>query len=67
MQEKILFIVEYNDKYGDGNNKSIEVIVESENEFNIWLSKRNAERISDGELEESADEFTLHPKLFIKY
>lgn len=57
---KKLFIVQYNDCYGNGDS-SIEVIVKSKEDFNRWLKQHNEERESDGELEESEEEFTLIP------
>ena len=56
-----LYLVEYNDCYGNGNNKSIEVIVRDRNAFLKWLDERNAERDEMGEIEESEDEFNLIP------
>lgn len=56
-----LYLVEYNDCYGNGNNKSIEVIVKDRNAFLKWLDERNAERDEMGEIEESEDEFNLIP------
>ena len=53
------YIVQYNDKYGNGNNKSLEILVRDKKGFEDWLKAHNAER--EGEIEEGADEFDLIP------
>lgn len=50
------YLVRYNDCYGNGNNKTDEIIVKSKDDFKRWLKKHNDER--DG-MEESAEEFDL--------
>lgn len=55
---KTLYVVQYNDTYGNGNDKKLEVIVESKQQFIEWLNEHNDSR--DGE-PESADEFSLIP------
>lgn len=59
-KQETLIIVMYNDKYGSGNNTTNEVIVKSEADFKKWLKERNKARLSDGEMLEREDEFTLH-------
>jgi hypothetical protein len=68
---KILYVVEYNDCYGNGTNKKLEVIVESELAFEQWLKKHNEDRRmdyldDDDFVEESAEEFTLKPLKYIE-
>jgi len=60
MEIKTLILVVYNDKYGNGNSITNEVIVRSEADFNRWRRERNSKRIDEGEMPETADEFTLH-------
>ena len=44
METKTFYVVQYNDCYGNGDDKSLEVIVESHNDFKEWLKQRNEER-----------------------
>jgi hypothetical protein len=55
------YIVQYNDKYGNGNDKVLETLVKDKQGFEDWLKAHNATRYLDGEMEESADEFDLIP------
>lgn len=61
METKTFYVVQYNDCYGNGDDKSLEVIVESHNDFKEWLKQRNEEREEYGECEESEEEFNLIP------
>ncbi len=61
MGSKTFYIVEYNDCYGNGDQKSNEVLVRSEQEFLLWLERRNKERADAGELIEDVEEFDLIP------
>ena len=54
-----IYLVEYNDIYGTGQGKVLEVALTSEKDFKIWLDEHNARRVSEGEMEEGADEFNL--------
>lgn len=59
---EIYYIVQYNDRYGNGSDKSIECILKSKDDFDAWLKNHNEMR--DG-AEETSDEFDLIPiKLF---
>lgn len=66
---KKLFVVVYNDYYGSGNLKKLEVIVESHDDFLKWLKIHNQERADMQDLDiddddfcyESEDEFELIP------
>ena len=55
------YIVQYNDKYGNGNDKSFEILVKDKQVFEDWLKAHNQEREEQGEMEEGADEFDLIP------
>lgn len=57
MQTKTLYVVRYNDCYGNGET-SLEVIVKNKTDFKKWLKQHNAER--DG-MKEKAEEFDLIP------
>jgi hypothetical protein len=64
--EKTLYVVEYNDCYGNGTDKKLEVIVENHNQFHQWLKEHNEDRrmdyLNDDDfVEESAEEFNLIP------
>jgi hypothetical protein len=55
------YIVQYNDKYGNGKDKVLEVLVKNKQAFESWLKEHNALRESEDELTESEDEFDLIP------
>ena len=59
MENSTFYIVEYNDCYGNGDQKSNEVLVRNEQEFLRWLEIRNKERADAGELVEDMEEFDL--------
>jgi hypothetical protein len=61
MENNTFYIVEYNDCYGNGDQKSNEVLVRNEQEFLRWLELRNKERADAGELIEDVEEFDLIP------
>jgi hypothetical protein len=63
---KTMYIVRYNDIYGNGDNQKLEVIVENRNHFLEWLKQHNDNRrmdyINDEDfIEESEEEFDLIP------
>jgi hypothetical protein len=66
MKETTLYIVQYNDCYGNGDQKSNEVLVKDEAAFWRWLKQRNKERIAEGEMEEQVEEFDLIPITLFK-
>jgi hypothetical protein len=66
MKETTFYIVQYNDCYGNGDQKSNEVLVKDEATFWRWLKKRNKERITEGEMEEQVEEFDLIPITLFK-
>ena len=54
------YIVQYNDRYGNGN-KILETLVRDEKSFQDWLKFHNAQRDIDGNELEQEDEFDLIP------
>lgn len=61
MAKNTFYIVQYNDRYGNGQNKTNECLVKSKVEFQNWLKAYNKEREEQGEMEEGAEEFDLIP------
>ena len=59
--DNTFYIVEYNDRYGNGDDKKIECIVKNKTAFNKWLKEHNQERKDMGAEPESAEEFDLIP------
>jgi hypothetical protein len=55
------YIVQYNDRYGNGTDKKIECIVKSKIDFLAWLKEHNDERESMDAILEGAEEFDLIP------
>ena len=45
--KKTLYVVEYNDCYGNGTDKKLEVIVENHDQFLEWLKEHNEDRRMD--------------------
>jgi hypothetical protein len=63
---KEMYIVRYNDIYGNGDNQKLEVIIENKNHFSEWLQQHNDNRkidyINDDDfVEETEEEFDLIP------
>ena len=66
MRTKQVYIVQYNDCYGNGNDKMLEVVLESKDDFASWLEQHNDNRrmdyISDDDfIKENEEEFDLIP------
>ena len=40
------YLVRYNDCYGNGDNKTDEIIVKSKDDFNRWLKDRKSTRLN---------------------
>lgn len=64
MKAKQVYIVQYNDCYGNGSDKKLEAVIESKDDFASWLKQHNDNRrmdyISDDDfIEESENEFDL--------
>jgi hypothetical protein len=55
--EKTMYIVRYNDIYGNGDDQKLEVIIEDRNHFKDWLEKHNESRDEP----ELIEEFDLIP------
>jgi hypothetical protein len=58
---KTMYIVRYNDIYGNGDNQKLEVIVENRNHFLEWLEEHNESRGQSESEPESEEEFDLIP------
>lgn len=68
MITKQVFVVQYNDRYGNGDNKSIEAVVENKTAFKKWLREHNKQRKADGNKPESSEEFDLIPtQMVVKF
>ena len=61
---KTLYVVQYNDKYGNGDKKTLEIIVENRKQFLEWLDEHNKNR--GGENPEEEEEFDLIPLQLFK-
>jgi len=61
MTTKEVYIVQYNDCYGNGTDKKLEAVIESKDDFASWLEQHNDNRRMADEIEESEEEFTLIP------
>lgn len=59
MNTRKVYIVQYNDCYGNGTDKKLEAIIESKDDFISWLEEHNSNREEDEQ--ESKEEFTLIP------
>jgi len=57
MESKTIYVVKYNDCYGNGNNTWLEVIVESLEDFFKWLEVHNQKRANDQNLNIDDDDF----------
>jgi hypothetical protein len=55
------YIVEYNDRFGNGDDKKFETLVRNKTEFKAWLKQHNAERKGMGAMRELPEEFNLIP------
>ncbi len=66
MRTKQVYIVQYNDCYGNGTDKKLEAVIESKDDFKSWLEQHNDNRrmdyISDDDfIKENEEEFDLIP------
>ena len=66
MNKQEMYIVRYNDVYGNGDDQKLEVILENRNHLLEWLEEHNDNRrmdyISDEDfIEEREEEFDLIP------
>ena len=61
MKTKTVYVVQYNDCYGNGDDKKLEVVVKTIKDFKSWLREHNVQRVLSGESIEHAEEFTLIP------
>ena len=61
-----MYIVRYNDIYGNGNDQKLELILENRNQFLEWLNEHNESRrmdyINDDDfVKETEEEFDIIP------
>jgi flagellar biosynthesis/type III secretory pathway ATPase len=63
MRTKQVYIVQYNDCYGNGTDKKLEAVIESKDDFKSWLEQHNEER----DEAESEEEFDLIPLNLITF
>lgn len=66
MKTKQLYIIEYNDCYGNGTNKKLEAVIKNKEDFINWLKQHNENRrldcLNDDDfLEENEEEFNIIP------
>ncbi len=61
MKTKRVYIVTYNDCYGNGTDKRNESVLEKESDFKKWLKAHNKQRKLDGNEPESKEEFDVTP------
>ena len=47
MRTKQVYIVQYNDCYGNGTDKNLEAVIESKDDFKSWLEQHNDNRRMD--------------------
>lgn len=59
MKTKSVYIVKYNDRYGNGDEEYIEAVLANSGDFGKWLYQHNLEREIDGNPPESEDEFDV--------
>jgi hypothetical protein len=60
MKERKVYIIKYNDCYGNGDTQ-IEGVVETITEFKEWFELHNKERVANGHEKEHIEEFDLIP------
>ena len=66
MKSKKLYVVRYNDCYGNGDKK-LEVIVECHEDFLKWLEVHNQERVDDQDVYEGEEQFDLIPLYLLTF
>jgi len=65
MKTKTVFVIRYNDCFGNGNNEeietdsSIEGVIENQEDFPKWLEEHNKNRIDAGDEPELEEEFDI--------
>jgi len=55
MKSQQVFIVMYNNRYGNGDQKKIEVVLKDEKDFKKWLKNHNYDRDAEPETKEEFD------------
>jgi len=61
MSKNTYYIVQYNDRYGNGYATKMECIVKNKTDFNKWFKQHNKERKDMGATPEYKEEFDLIP------
>jgi hypothetical protein len=61
---KTVYIVKYNDRYGNGDDTSIEAVLEKESDFKKWLKMHNDSRDAEPESEEEFDVDSIQMVIF---
>ena len=61
MKTTTVYIVRYNDCYGNGDDKKLEVVLKNKAAFNQWHKAHNKKRKEDGNAPEGREEFDLIP------
>ena len=56
---KRVYLVTYNDRYGNGDQKSIEAVLKKESDFKKWLKMHNEGRKEQDAAPENAEEFDV--------
>jgi hypothetical protein len=64
---KTVYIVTYNDCYGNGDQTSVEAVLEKRSDFSKWLKEHNANRKTDGNERELAEEFDIDSEKLLTY
>ena len=59
MKTSTVYIIQYNDRFGNGDDKKYEGVVRFKKDFQKWFRKHNKERKTDGEEPELRMEFDL--------
>jgi hypothetical protein len=52
---KSMYVVVYNDKYGDGSQRKIEAVLQNEKDFGAWLKEHNSMRDAEPETKDEFD------------
>lgn len=67
MRSEQVFIVKYNDLYGNGTDTYLECVVRSRDEFYEWLDWHNDIRVSQENDPEDEELFTLIPISLVSF
>jgi len=59
METKTIYLIKYNDCYGNGDESYIECAITEKKYFKDWLNEHNKDREFDGNEPEGEEEFDL--------